>query len=105
MCSGFLSDPPAANHDVSVVENCGLAGSDGALRFVKRDNDLVRTRSLDHRRGRLVAMPNLHGHAYGIVQIVNRNQVYASGAQGARVKMRFPAHNNLLVRAADLDDV
>ena len=85
--------------------NCGLAGSNGALRFVERDNDLVRTRSLDHRWGRFVAMPNLNGHAHGLVQIVNRNQVYASGAQGARVKMLFSAHNNLLVRAADLDDV
>jgi hypothetical protein len=36
-----LSDPAAANHNFAVIEDCGLAGGDGALRLVEGDEDLV----------------------------------------------------------------
>ena len=36
-----LSNPAAADHNVAVVEDCGLAGRDGALRLVESDDDLV----------------------------------------------------------------
>ena len=45
ICSGFLSDPAAANHHISVVEDRRLAGRDRALRFVEGDKDLVSARS------------------------------------------------------------
>jgi hypothetical protein len=58
-----LADPAAADHDIAVVENSCLAGSDSALRLVKGDEDLVCPASLDHCYGWLVAMPNLHADA------------------------------------------
>ena len=36
-----LDDPAAADHDFAVVEDRGLAGSDGALRLVEGDEDFV----------------------------------------------------------------
>src|SRR5579864_4803411 len=59
-----LTDPATADHDVAVVENCGLAGSHCPLRLVKSDQNLVRPDSLDRCCGRLVTMANLHAHTH-----------------------------------------
>jgi len=50
-------------------------------------------------------MANLHGHAHGLMQVGDRDQVHTLGAQGARIEMLFAADNHLLLRAADLDDI
>src|SRR6266567_3127280 len=97
-----LRDPAAADRNVPIVENRGLAWRDGALRLVEGGEDFVFADSLNRGPSGLVAMANLHAHAHRLAQIVHGDQVHAPGA---RIEMLFPADNHLLVRAADLDDV
>ncbi len=66
-----LCDPAAADHNVAVVENRGLAGRDGALRLVEGGEDFVFARALNDRWRGLVAMANLHRDAHGLAQIVD----------------------------------
>src|SRR5579863_8465688 len=103
--SRLLGDPAAADYDIAVIENCSLSRCDGALGLVEGGEDFVVAYALDYGRGGLVAMANLHRHPHRLVKIVDRDQVYAAGAQGARVEMLFPADDDLLISAADLDDV
>src|ERR1035438_2631536 len=100
-----LCDPAAADHYVAVVEDRSLSGRDGALGLVKRGQDFVFASSLNDGRGGLVAMTNLDRHAQRLAQVFEGNEVYPARAQGARIKMLFPAHDNLLIRTADLNHV
>src|SRR6266536_1744309 len=100
-----LSDPAAAHHDLPIVEYGCLAGRDGALTLIKGDQALVVASPLHHCGCRLVAMANLHSDPHGRVEIVHRDQIHAAGPQRARIEMLFPADHDLLVRAADLDNV
>ena len=59
-----LSDPAAADHDVTVVEDRGLAGRDGALGLVEGDEDCVLACPFDHRCSWLVAMANLYRNSH-----------------------------------------
>ena len=59
-----LSDPAAADHNVTVVEDRGLSGCDGALGLVEGDKDFVVADALDRRRGRLVTMANLYRNSH-----------------------------------------
>src|SRR5579864_9114388 len=103
--STVLSDPAAADHDLALIENRGLARSDGALRLIESDEDFVGAHTLHCGWRGLVPMANLHRHAHWLSQIVHRDQIHTPGAQRARIKVLISAHDNLLAGAADLDDV
>src|SRR5579863_3586234 len=94
--SRLLGDPAAADYDIAVIENCSLSRCDGALGLVEGGEDFVVAYALDYGRGGLVAMANLHRHAHRLAQIFDGDQVYAAGAQGARVEMVFSSYNHLL---------
>ena len=59
-----LADPAAADHDVAVVEDDCLAGSDGALRRVEGDKNFVVSALLYDRRRSLVTMADLGMYAH-----------------------------------------
>ncbi len=105
LCDGDLCDPAPAYHNLSTIEDRGLAWRDGSLRLIERDDDSVIACALDHSRGRFVAMANLHGNPHRLAQVVDRDEVHAAGAQDARVEMLVAAHNYLPVRTPDLNDV
>src|ERR1700746_649548 len=71
-----LSDPAAANHDISIVEDRRLPGRDGALGLVELNEDFVVSASFDHGCGRFVTMANLHRHPHGLAQLLDRDEVH-----------------------------
>src|SRR5712692_6238452 len=88
----MLADPAAAEDDVAVVENRGLAGSDGALRRVEPDAREGGVQRLDgggrgrvlvadfgegaKRRGRLIARNPIH--AFDFAYCLSENIVFAN---------------------------
>src|SRR6266699_33454 len=53
-----FENPAAAKNAITVVENSGLTGSDGALRCVKGDARTVRIEGFDRGGCRFVLVPN-----------------------------------------------
>src|SRR5271157_1512336 len=80
-------DPTAADDDVTVVEDGGLAGGDGALRLVKGNSDFVRPGGFNNGWCRLMLVADLHGDPHGLAQLGHRNQVHPASAESARVKL------------------
>ena len=63
-------DPTTADDDVAIVENCGLARGDGALRLIKGNSNFVRPggftgRFNDGWRG-LMLVADLHCDPHGL---------------------------------------
>ena len=54
----MLENPAAARNAIAVVENSGLAGSDGALRRVEGDARTVRIERFDRGGCGFVLVPN-----------------------------------------------
>jgi hypothetical protein len=100
-----LSDPTPAYYDIAIVEHCGLAGSDGALRQLERNNDFIFTSFFDHGWSRFVTVANFYRDTHWLTEILDRDQIHTMGAQRARVKMLIAAYDNLLVSSVDLDYV
>src|SRR5580700_131063 len=99
----MLRNPRAADDDVVVVENCGLAWGDGALRLIEGDEDFVVTDLLEHAWSGFMAVTNFHGDAQGGAYIVHRDQVHAAGAKRPRIKMFIAADDHLLVGSVNLN--
>src|SRR5579864_795311 len=77
------ADPAAANNNLVIVENCGLAGSDCPLRLFKGDENLVGSASLNCCCGGLVTMANLHAHTHRLSKIFDGNQINPPRPQSA----------------------
>src|SRR5438876_10111510 len=75
-CSA-LADPAAAENDVAVVKNSGLAGCDGALRRVKRDARGGGGQRLDDSRCRFVLVADLGERAKRAGRAVGGNPIHA----------------------------
>ncbi len=57
---GKLRDPAATDDDIVLIEHCRLTRCDGALRFVKRGDDLIITRLLDDSGRGLMPVANFY---------------------------------------------
>jgi hypothetical protein len=69
----LLRDPGTADDDVVIVENSGLAWSDGTLWLIEGNKNLIGGDLLKHGGSGLVPVTNLHGDAHGFAQIFHRN--------------------------------
>src|SRR4029077_17953677 len=100
-----LSNPAAAYHYISIVENCCLTWSNGALRLVEGDQDFVRGCALDRGRSGLVAVADLDRYPHRLGEVRDGNQIHALRAQSARIEMLVATHDDLLICPADLNHV
>src|SRR5260370_26596206 len=71
------TEPAAAEDDVAVIENGGLAGGDGALRGVERDARDGGVQRLDGGGGGVGLMGGFFGSAKGGRMVFRGNSIYS----------------------------
>src|ERR1051325_3392858 len=76
-----LNNPAAANHFVAAIEDCGLAWSDGALRFVETDVCAVVLKRRNGCERSRVTIADADFGANRSIRIIEGNPVDACGCE------------------------
>ena len=101
------ADPAAAYYFVVLIEDGGLAGSDGSLRLVEDGVDLVVAVAVQGGCSWDVTMSNLDGDAefFALVEIGDGDPVEAVGVEVAREEIVVGAYGDLVGVWVDGQDV
>jgi hypothetical protein len=100
-----LEDPAAAGYFVALVEDCGLAWCDGALRLVEGGFDLVVPDDAEGCGGWLVAVADLDSHADGLCGFGDGDPIEAVGGERGGEKLIVGADFYLVGVGVDLQNV
>src|ERR1051326_5199628 len=100
--SGLPLDPSAANDDVVPIEDCGLTGCDGALRFVEFNGNLA----LGERYGcrfRFEAIADLNVATNWFAELFNREAIVI--AHREPLSLRIVSNHHPIQFRFDTDDI
>src|SRR5882724_8092644 len=98
-------DPSAAEHKVTLVEDCGLAGRDGTLRLVQLDSRLA-PRQWDHvcRRSGMI-VPYLHQRFEALRRVSERNPVATIDKKLFTIERSIVTDHDAVIGCVKLDDI
>ena len=95
----------AAEDDIAVVKDGGLAGGDGALRFVESNARRGFTQRLNRGRGRIVPVANLDAGANGRFQHGKRDPIHIANFAYGGAQIAVIAHDHAIRRAVQFDHI
>src|SRR5690242_8248779 len=104
-CQKPSNNPAAADHDISIIENRGLSGSDGTLRLVECCKHLVAGVPADNGGSGCVLIANSHCHPHRLAQLFDSDPVQAACVESVRVKVLAFAHDDLASVSANFQNI